>query len=138
MAAPTPPAVLIAQLRRMVAEPTAAAYTDDLLSAALARWPLRDGLGLRPDDAGWTGRWDVNQAAADIWEEKAAALAADFDFSADGGQYSRSQAHAQMLGMARRFRARREAGSVPLIANPPMEGAGSLRTWIGNLPESDD
>lgn len=138
MAAPTPSLILIVQLRRMVAEPTAATYSDLLLSEYLARWPLRDADGNEPTDTAWAGRWDINQAAADVWEEKAAAAAGDYDFGADGGQYSRSQAHAQMLAMARRFRARREAGSVALVANPPMESAVSLRARIGNLPEDDD
>jgi len=77
-------------------------------------------------------------AAADVWDEKAAAVAMDYDFSADGGQYSRSQAHEQMSAMARRFRARRDASSVPYVANPPRADAVTLREWIGNLPEDDD
>lgn len=138
MATPTPSLTLMDQLRRMVAEPTQDAYTDDLLGDYLARYPLRDGAGALPADAAWVGRWDVNSAAADVWEEKAAAFAADYDFSADGGQYSRSQVYANMLSMARRFRARRDASSVPLIANPPMDDTLSARAWIANLAESDD
>ena len=135
MTTPTPPADLIAQLRRMTAEPTAAVYTDTALSAYLARYPLRDGVGAWPNDAAWAGAWDANQAASDVWEEKAAALAADFDFSADGGQYSRSQAHGQMLAMARRFRAGRAASAVPLTVYPPL---AERETQIGNSPEEDD
>lgn len=137
MATPTPPLMLIDQLRRMVAEPVQETYSDALLGEYLARYPLPDGTGNAPTDAAWTGRWDANQAAAGLWEEKAAAFAADYDFSADGGQYSRSQVHAQMLMTARNFRARREAGSVPLIANPPAS-ARDRYAWIGNLPQEDD
>lgn len=135
MAAPTPPLYLVDRLRRMVAEPTQDTYDDAALSAYLARYPLRDGAGAWPTDATWTGAWDANQAAADVWDEKAATFAADFDFSADGGQYSRSQVHGQMLTMARRFRARRAASAVPLTVYPPL---AERETWIGNSPEEDD
>ena len=137
MAVPLPDAAMIGLLRRLIAEPTAAVYTDADLSAILTRYPLRDGAGAWPDDVTWAGAWDTNQAAADVWEEKAAAAAADFDFSADGGQYSRSQVQAQSLAMTRRFRARRAAAAVPLVVYPPPAGSVHENGWIGNLPEED-
>ena len=132
---PTPSLTLIDQLRRMVAEPTQDTYTDALLSAAIARHPLPDNLGYMPDNTAWAGAWCINSAAADIWEEKAAALAGDFDFSADGGDYKRSQAHAQMMGMARAYRSRRSTSALVLRAQPRPETAPGLTAWIGNLPE---
>lgn len=138
MATPAPSLLLIDQLRRMVAEPTTDTYDDATLAAYLTRYPLRDAAGAWPEDAAWVGFWDVNQAAADVWEEKAAAVAADFDFSADGGQYSRSQVHAQMLAMARRCRARRAAAAVEMTVYPPPGRSWQGQAWIGNLPEDDD
>lgn len=139
MATPTPGFHLIDQLRRLTAEPLeGSAYGDTLLGEYLARYPLRDGLGNEPDHTQWAGAWDMSLAAADVWEEKAAAVAADFDFAADGGDYKRSQAHGQMLATARRLRARRNAGSVPLVVNPPGLRARDPYAWIGNLPQEDD
>ena len=132
---PTPSLTLIDQLRRMVAEPEQDTYTDALLSAAIARHPLPDNLGYMPDNTAWAGAWCINSAAADVWEEKAAALAADFDFSADGGDYKRSQAHSQMMGMARTYRSRRSTSALALRAQPRPETAPGLTAWIGNLPE---
>jgi len=128
--------VQIDQLRRMVAEPTQDTYPDALLSAALTRYPLPDAAGVLPSGTAWAGAWDANRAAADIWEEKAAALAADFDFTADGGSYQRSQAHAQMLGMARLFRARRSTGVLVMTAQPKPAGA-DRDAWLGNAPEEE-
>ena len=118
----------IDRLRRMVSEPTQDMYSDSALEAYLTRYLL-------PDDNGELTLVDFNRAAADVWDEKAATFAADFDFSADGGQYSRSQVHGQMLTMARRFRARRAASAVPLTVYPPL---AERETWIGNSPEEDD
>lgn len=132
---PTPSLTLIDQLRRMVAEPEQDTYTDALLSAAIARHPLPDADGYAPTNTAWAGAWCINSAAADIWEEKAAALAGDFDFSADGGDYKRSQAHAQMMGMARAYRSRRSTSALVLRAQPRPETAPGLTAWIGNLPE---
>ena len=132
---PTPSLTLIDQLRRMVAEPEQDTYTDALLSAAIARHPLPDVDGYAPTNTAWAGAWCINSAAADVWEEKAAALAGDFDFSADGGDYKRSQAHAQMMGMARAYRSRRSTSALVLRAQPRPETAPGLTAWIGNLPE---
>jgi hypothetical protein len=139
MATPTPTTDMIARLRRMTAEPiTSDTYTQGDLQTAIARYPVLDANGTEPDDYGWLGAWDINQAAADVWEEKAAVYVADFDFAADGGDYKRSQAHAQMLAMARRYRSMRQTGALELIAHPRPLGAVRLDGWIGNLPELDE
>jgi hypothetical protein len=133
-----PSSAQIARLRRLVAEPTPNTYTDIDLSAALELWPLPDADGLEPDSVVWAGAWDINQAAADIWEEKAATVAGNFDFAADGGDYKRSQAYTQATTQARSFRARRQTGSLVLIMEPKPLGATRVDEWIGNLPEEDD
>jgi hypothetical protein len=137
----TPSLTLIDQLRRMVAEPTQDTYTDGLLSATLQRYPLPDSNGYISTDTLWAGAWDANAAAADVWEEKAAAFAADFDFAADGGDYKRSQVQANMLQMARMYRGRRSTSALVLTAQPPPERVDaihSLYPWIGNLAEEAD
>jgi len=133
-----PSSAQISRLRRMVAESTTDTYTDLDLSEYIERYPLADASGNEPTDTGWTGNWDINQAAADIWQEKAAAVAANFDFAADAGDYKRSQAYAQALQTARNFRAKRETGSLVLIMEPKPLGATRVDEWIGNLPEEDD
>ena len=138
MAAPTPSLTLIDQLRRMVAEPTQDTYTDDLLSAALTTHPLPDANGYAPTDTAWAGVWDTNQAAADLWQEKAAALAGNYDFSADGGDYKRSQAYAQYMATARSFRSRRQTSVLVLQAQPRPDLAPGLDDWLGNAAEVDD
>ncbi len=140
MATPTPTTDMIARLRRMTAEPlTSDTYTQGDLQEAIVRYPVLDANGTEPDDYGWLGAWDINQAAADVWEEKAAQLATNFDFAADGGDYKRSQQHAQMLAMARRYRSMRQSGALELKAYPRPLGAVRLEGgWIGNLPEIDE
>lgn len=138
MATPTPPLYLIDQLRRMVAEPSQDTYSDAALTAYLTRYPLPDASGYTSDDTAWAGAWDANMVAAEIWTEKAAAFAADYDFTADGGSYKRSQVHQQMLDIARSFRARRRTSALVLKAQPRPESAPSLDEWIGNAPEEDN
>lgn len=139
MATPTPTTDMIARLRRMTAEPiTCDTYTQAEMQAVIERYPVLDTNGTEPDDYGWLGAWDINQAAADVWEEKAAVVATNFDFAADGGDYKRSQVYAQMLSMARRYRSMRQTGALELIAHPKPLGAVRLNGWIGNLPELDE
>lgn len=132
----TPTVTTIATLRRMVAEPTETTYTDALLATTLELYPLPDSTGLDPEATLWAGAWDLNRAAADIWNEKAAAVAANFDFQADGGNYSRSQMYTQYTALAKSFAAKRQAGSVPLIVTPKPRGANWGNAWLGNQSEA--
>lgn len=66
---------------------------------------------------------DLNQAASTVWEWKAAALATDYDFHADGGTYQRSQAYAHCKKQAGYYRARGKARTIELVKHPPESGA---------------
>lgn len=117
----------IERLRRMVAEPTAETYSDAMLAAAIEARPVVDSAGRRPRDTSgvenrsWAPTYDLAAAAADLWEEKAAALAANYDFNADGGDYKRSQAFAQAQKMVHHYRSRVVVSSVPIVRDVPYE-----------------
>ncbi len=135
----TPTSDMIVRLRRMTAEPiTSDTYTQAEMQEAIERYPLPDARGLAPTATLWAGAWDLARAAADIWDEKASLLAGDFDFAADGGDYKRSQAHAGMLTMARRYRSMRATSALVLVATPAPEAAPGLDEWLGNAAEDDD
>lgn len=127
----------------MVAEPGATnGYTDTVLAEVLARYPVPDAAGVYPTDedgvanTAWvTTSLDLNAAAAEIWTEKAGALAATYDFSADGGDFKRSQAVKQAREMAGFYASRRYARGVRIKAdiNPGIESS----RWVFNLAEVD-
>lgn len=130
----------IARLRRMVAESGTATYTDSSLRTTISGYPLPDVTGEWPYLASgsvntdWTGTWDLAAAAADVWEEKGAALAGSFDFTADGATFHKSQTVEQYERQARKWRSRRSPGNHEMRAYPMP----TLReTWIGNLAEED-
>lgn len=56
--------------------------------------------------------YDVYEAAARIWESKAAHVAERYDFTADGASFSASQLRAQYLDMARAMRVQSSTGGV--------------------------
>jgi len=123
-------AAQIAQIRRMVNEPTVADYSDALVTEYIERYPLVDARGEDPwvesttvpgsleENDDWTATYDLAAAAADIWAEKASSLAGDFDFNADGGSYSRSQAYEQFMKQSRYWRARRSIQTITLAPAP--------------------
>lgn len=124
-------AAQIAQVRRMVNEPDDTTYDDDAISTYIEAYPLLDERGEEPyswdtttepptkdDNETWLPTYDLHAAAADIWDEKAAIVAQDFDFQADGGQYSRSQVATQYMAQARMHRARRRPGTITLHKSP--------------------
>ena len=115
----------IARLRRMVAEPATTIYSDAALAAVIERYPVPDQNHRMPtsmvsDSAyAWVPTYDLNAAAAEIWQEKAAALVGNTDFSADGGNYSDSQKVDQAERQVRFYLSRRNAHTIRLIKWPP-------------------
>jgi hypothetical protein len=118
----------IETLRRLVAEPAVTTYSDALLQTFIEARAVADARGVEPTKWNystvppteiandmWNPTYDLNAAAADIWEEKAAAVAQDYAFSADGASYSRNQVYDQYSRMAKRFRSKARIGSVKFL-----------------------
>lgn len=110
----------IAKLRRLTAESDpAGAYSDGALAEHIEANPLpyRDsstGRVYRPGDTAWVATYDLNAAASDVWDEKAATVANQHDYSVDGSSRSRGQLHEHYVERARYFRARSTPVSVRL------------------------
>lgn len=127
----------VRRLRRMVNEQGAGSgYNDVDLMDMIEVYPLPDAAGNEPGESDWAATYDLHAAASDIWTEKAAAPAQDYDFVADGGNYSRSQVHQQYMQMARYHAARRNTRTAELV-QWPKERRSDAAMWIGNMPEID-
>ena len=147
----TATAAQIAQVRRMAGIAVSdATYTDTVLDGYITTYPLIDERGEPPytwdtstppaqdHNEDWIHTYDLHAAAADVLEERAATLATEFDFSADGANYSRSQQADALMKQCRYHRSRRSPTSGTLVKWPEeREVVTSLREWIGNLPEPD-
>lgn len=140
-------AAMIVRLRRMVQEPTDDTYDEAALTAIIDDYPMVDERGEQPytwdtttspptQDANddWLATYDLHAAAVQVWEEKAATVAHEFGFSADGGQYHRNQKYEQALGMARHHNARRAVRTIRAYVWPKPTAANSV---VGNLAEED-
>ncbi len=117
----------------MTAEPTSDVYSDQALTEYIEAYPLLDEEGRDSTEDNWEPTYDMHLAAADIWEEKAAAYNADFDFIADGGNFKLGQRAEAAWAAVRHHRARRTPKSVRGWKWPkePLRDA----VWIGNLAE---
>jgi len=129
-------AAMISQVRGWANEPNDTTYDDDAISVFIERFPCVDERGEEPytwdtsttppskdDNEDWIATYDLHAAAADIWTEKAAIVAQDFDFEADGGNYSRSQAYSQYMMQSRFHQARRRPGTITLHKWPDEDSA---------------
>ena len=124
----------VAMLRRMVGEPTTTTYSDTTLVETIKKYPVEDARGEGPlvesettpgrleTNPDWTPTYDLNAAAGDIWAEKAATAAGNFDFSADGGNYSRSQVYKAMMEFSRYYRSRRGIKTITMRPEPLLQG----------------
>lgn len=145
----TPTASQITEVRRYVNEKDTENFSDDDIVTVIEKYPALDELGEDPyyyeytggqipvkkDNPNWVPTYNLFLAAAEIWEYKAAELAGKFDFSADGGNFSRSQAYNQALAMAKYYRGRGGASTIKLVKKP--DEYPTPPEWIGNLPERD-
>jgi hypothetical protein len=127
----TATAAQIATVRRLTNEPDSTTYTDGAIQAVIEGFPCLDERGEQPyswdtsytppvkeDNVNWVPTYDLNAAAAAIWDEKASVVAQDFDFSADGGSYKRSQVYDQYSKMARRYASKRKPSTITLWPSP--------------------
>jgi hypothetical protein len=131
-------AALLPRFRRMTGEPTTTTYSDETLEDIIGLYPLEDARGESPwiesettpgtleENPDWNPTYDLNAAAADIWAEKAAVMAGDFDFSADGGNYSRSQAYEQAMKQSRYYRSRRSVRTITQRPEPLSQGVEAI------------
>lgn len=121
----------IARLRRMCGlADSDTDYSESILSDFIERYPIVDARGESPYvestttpgtleiNEDWTATYDLNVAAADIWDEKAAALVDKFDFNADGHSFQRSQQYTMAANQARRYRSRRNINTVRARPEP--------------------
>lgn len=99
----------VRRLRRMVAEPTDATYNNDDIIKYLEQWPLVDSNGRTVEDTNWTEAYDLHAAAAEIWDEKAAAVADKHDFNADGANFQSSQLYDHCLKQSKHHRSLQKA-----------------------------
>jgi hypothetical protein len=137
-----PSEMMILELRGMIGEVGRDTYSDEYLSYKLSKHPLVDVNGKEPivynnpyanlngpptrvPNPYWVPTYDLHAAAASIWEEKAAAVARDYDYSDAGLSASRSQRYDHFMQQARFHRSRRSASTIRL--EPFNEASEELR-----------
>jgi len=129
-------AVLVAQLRRMIVEPTEATYTSVDLWGMIEESSVRDSEGRAPGSNSWVATYNVFQVASDIWAEKAGALVMQHDFSADGGKFSRSQMHAHAIKMSQYYASKSKVTSIRILQEPILTGLNP--DGYEDIPYKDD
>jgi len=137
----------------LVNEPTTTTYSDDAIRAIIEQYPLPDERGVDPyyydtttdpptqvTVTGWYPSYDLHRAAADIWEEKAALEAPNFDYPANGiggeGTHQHSQRYEHYMRMAR-FHGARAAAKTAVLRPSPSPNRRGNSLYVGNLPEDD-
>ena len=98
-------AAQITRVRQMTAERDAAGdYPDaDIITLADGVAKVVDSEGLAPIDTGYVETYDLYTVAAELWRVKAGEVADEFDFAAEGGEFTRSQKYDNYLKQAARY-----------------------------------
>lgn len=121
--------MLVMELRSMVGEMGKDTYSDDYLRFKLEKHALVDRNGREPlvydrqyvnidtppnpiPNPYWEPTYDPHAAAAEIWDEKAAAVAHEFDYSDAGLSAQRTQRYDHFLAQARYHRSRRSINTI--------------------------
>jgi len=108
----------VAELRRLINEPTTSVFTDLYLTERIEASACDDRFGKTPDDTDWEPTYNLYEAASLLWLEKATKLTEDFDFSADGGSFQRSQKYSMCLKQASAMQSRSKSLSKHLKSHP--------------------
>ncbi len=108
----------LADLRRLINEPTTTTYSDAILTRLLEQYPTVDDTGKETGEDGWVAGYDLNAAASDIWAEKASLVQMYYDFQADGARYSQSQLYEMAMDKSRYHAARRKVSSKSTFKKP--------------------
>jgi hypothetical protein len=138
-------AAMIARVRLLTNEPTNAGnYTDALVTAHIERYPTLDERGEKPytfstatpparvENPNWMDTYDLFAAAADIWFQKAAAVADQFKFGSDDQSFDRNQVYEQYMKQARACLSRRKTTT---MTQTPNEIVNEDVYYIINNPE---
>lgn len=78
--------------------------------------------------------YDVYEAAARVWEQKAGHVALKYDFSADGASFKASQERANYMAQAQAMRALSNSGG--LTTGRMQRDDVTTVDWPGSLPKS--
>jgi hypothetical protein len=90
-------------------------YSDTELQTRLDElYALVDADGRQPGDEDWTPTYDLNLAAADIWQEKAGRVAYEFDYSSLGSSHGRTGKYNHAMRQARHFRSYSRLKTIPI------------------------
>lgn len=112
--------VALATLGDRIAATSRPVVDSDHLGRLLDAWRMPDASGRLADDPDWSGAWDLNGAAAQGWREKAAKVAGDFNFSADGSSYSKADVLAHCLEMETKYASRSHGVMASLAGRPAL------------------
>lgn len=104
----------------MTSEPFGGSFSNEALWDAIERYPLAyydpdTGQWYEPGDTGWVARYDLYGAAADVLEEKAAAVAGEIDYTDQGASYKAGALSDKYLRMAQTYRSRSQPRSVSVV-----------------------
>jgi hypothetical protein len=113
----------LARLRAMTAADSAPTLTGEEIETLLAMNALADSSGVAPGGTDYVETWDLNRAAAEGWRWKAAKVAGEFDFQADGAQYNRSQKLDMCNKMVAQYQ--RRIISYAVVASPVAASSAS-------------
>lgn len=83
----------------MVAATSRPVLADAALEDLIDQGQVQDHQGLYPADIGWVPTYDLNVSAMEGWRWKAAQVAGDFTFTADGATFDKGAVLAQIEGM---------------------------------------
>lgn len=119
--------VALGILTDRVAAASRPVLSTETLNRVLDQWATPDTEGRPASDSAWVGSWDLNAAAAEGWRLKAAAVAGDFNFSADGASYSKADVLAHCLEMETKYASRSHGVLATLAGRPALPAE-----WDGN------
>lgn len=99
MALPEPDADVVTRVSTLAAASARPALTDAEVKASIKAHPIPDRFGTSVDVDGWEPTWNVPLIVSELYGIKAAKVAGDFTFTADGSSFDKGAVVAQLLAL---------------------------------------
>lgn len=120
-----------ARLAVMVAATSRPVLSPDALDLLLDDARTIDSDGRRVQDDGYVPTWNLNYAARKGWEAKAALVAGDFTFTADGAGYNKGSVLANMERMVAMYAAK-DVGTLTVEGDREAGAEAGIRLGVNS------
>lgn len=117
MALADPDDAVVTRVSSLAAAASRPVLTAEEVKASILAHPVPDRNGVTVEMDGWEPTWNIPLIVSELWGMKAGKVAGDFNFGADGSNFSKGEVMANCLAMEAQWAAKVTGGVATGLAS---------------------